>query len=122
MTFNCLDHKFCENDGECFQDHPECPTRSICMCSPCFYGIQCQFRTSGFGLSLDNILGYHILPNVDFNHQPFIVKMDFALTIILLVTGLIDSVISIMTFKNKVVLEVGCGLYLLNSSITTLLI
>jgi hypothetical protein len=122
MTFNCLGQSVCENDGECLQDHPECPTRSICMCPPCFYGIQCQFSTSGFGLSLDTILGYHILPNVDLNHQPFIVKMGFALAIILLVAGLFDSIFSIMTFKNKIVLEVGCGLYLLNSSITALLI
>ncbi len=79
MTFNCLDQKFCENDGECLQDHSSCPTRSICMCSPCFYGIQCQFRTSEFGLSLDNILS-----NVDLNHQPFIVKMDFGLKFFIL--------------------------------------
>ena len=35
--------------------------------------------------------------------------------------GLINSVLSLITFKNKSIREVGCGLYLLSSSITTLL-
>jgi hypothetical protein len=121
MKFNCLGRSVCENDAECLQDDPTCPTRSICICPPCFYGIRCQFRTNGFGLSLDAILGYHILPNVSLNDQPFIIKMSLALTIIFMIGGLLDSILSIMTFKNKVVLEVGCGLYLLSSSITTLL-
>jgi hypothetical protein len=38
-----------------------------------------------------------------------------------MIGGLLDSILSMMTFKNKVVREVGCGLYLLGSSITTLL-
>jgi hypothetical protein len=120
MTFDCQGQSECENDGQCLQDHPECPTKSICMCWPCFYGRRCQFNTYGFGLSLDAILGYHISPNVSLNHQPFIIKMSLSLTIIFVVAGLINGVLSIMTFKNKSVLEFGCGLYLLGSSITTL--
>ena len=95
--------------------------RSICICPPCFYGRRCQFSTSGFGLSLDAILGYHILPNVSIIHQPIIVKMSLALTIIFIIVGLINGILSIITFKNKIIREVGCGLYLLGSSITTLL-
>jgi hypothetical protein len=38
-----------------------------------------------------------------------------------MVTGLLDSVLSTMIFKNKIVREVDCGLYLLDSSITILL-
>ena len=52
------------------------------MCPPCFYGTRCQFTTSGFGLSLDAILGYHILPHVGLRHQPFIIQMSLAWTII----------------------------------------
>jgi hypothetical protein len=122
MTFDCAGQSVCKNNGICFQDVLECPTRSICMCQPCFYGVRCQFSTSGFGLSLDAILGYHILPNGTLNDQPIIIKISFALTIICMVIGLLDSIFSVMTFKNKVVREVGCGLYLLCSSITTLLI
>jgi hypothetical protein len=121
MKFDCSGRSVCENDGECLQNSLDCPIRSICMCKPCFYGVRCQFSTSGFGLSLDAILGYHILQDVNFNHQPFIIKISLTLTIIFMVAGLIDSILSIMTFKNKVVCEVGCGLYLLSSSITTLL-
>ena len=81
---------------------------------------RCQFSTSGFGLSLDAILGYQILPHVSFNHQSFIIKISLALTIIFIITGFINGILSIITFKNKTVREVGCGLYLLGSSITTL--
>jgi hypothetical protein len=122
MKLDCEGRSVCENNGKCLQDDRDCPTRSICMCSPCFYGIRCQFSTSGFGLSLDAILGYHILPNVSLVDQPFIIKMSLSLTIIFIIAGLLDGILSIMTFKNKVVREVGCGLYLLGSAITTLLI
>jgi hypothetical protein len=37
-----------------------------------------------------------------------------------MIAGLLDSILSMMTFKGKVIREVGCGLYLLGSSITTL--
>lgn len=121
MTFDCFGKSECEYGARCLQNHPDCPSRSICKCEPCFYGVRCQFKTSGFGLSLDAIIGYHILPDQSLNYQPFIIKMSFAFTIIFVLAGLVDSTLSIMTFKNKVVLEVGCGLYLLTSSITTLL-
>jgi hypothetical protein len=120
MTFDCSGHSVCENGAKCLQNHPTCPERSVCICLPCFYGMQCQFSTSGFGLSLDAILGYHILPNVSITHQPLIIKMSLALTIIFIVPGLINGVLCIMTFKNKIVRDVGCGLYLFGSSITTL--
>ena len=38
MKFNCEGENECENDGECFQDHPECPKKSICKCSECYFG------------------------------------------------------------------------------------
>jgi len=121
MTFNCFGRSECENGAQCFQDKPDCPTRSMCICSDCFYGRRCQFSTSGFGLSIDAILGYHILPDITFSHQPFIIKMSLALTIIFIITGFLDGILSIITFKNKPVRKVGVGLYLLGSSITTLL-
>jgi hypothetical protein len=121
MTFDCLGQSGCENGAQCLQDTPNCPTKSICICPPCFYGMRCQFSTSGFGLSLDAILGYHILPEINLNHQPLIIKISLALTIIFIMTGLINGILSMLAFKNKSVREVGCGLYLLGSSITTLL-
>jgi hypothetical protein len=121
MTLDCLGQSECENGAQCLQDRTDCATKSLCICPLCFYGRRCQFGTSGFGLSLDAILGYHISPGVSFTHQPSIVKFSLSFTIILIVAGLINGIFSLMTFKNKVVREVGCGLYLLGSSITTLL-
>ena len=122
MTSDCWGQSECENGGQCFQDKPDCPSRSICVCPPCFYGTRCQFNTRGFGLSLNAILGYHIFPYLRFIDQPFIVQMSLTLTIIFFVVGLINGILSLMTFKNSSAHEVGCGLYLLGSSITTLLI
>jgi hypothetical protein len=121
MSFDCSGQNECENDGQCLQDKLDCPTKSLCICRPCFYGSRCQFSTNGFGLSLDGILGYHILSNVTLSQQPFIIKMSLSLTIIFVIIGLINGILSGITFKNKNVREVGCGLYLLGSSITTLL-
>ncbi|CAF0809741.1 unnamed protein product [Adineta steineri] len=121
MTFDCLGQSECENNGECFQDARDCPHRSMCVCRPCFYGRRCQFSTSGFGLSLDAILGYHILPHkININYQSNIIKFSMALTIIFVIIGLINGFLALITFKNKTVLEVGCGLYLFTLSITSL--
>jgi hypothetical protein len=118
MRFDCLGESACENGAQCFQDSQ---SRSICLCPPCFYGTRCQLSTSGFGLSLDAILGYHIISNVSIIHQPSIIKFSVTLTILFMVAGLINGVLCMITFKNKTVREVGCGLYLLCSSIISLL-
>jgi len=122
LTYNCSGRSECENDGQCLQDDPICPTRSICLCKPCSYGNRCQHRTSGLGLSLDAILSYHIIPTKNFSRQPIIIKISLILTIIFMLAGLINGILSLMTFKNKSVCTVGCGLYLLSSSITTMII
>ncbi|CAF4353476.1 unnamed protein product [Rotaria sp. Silwood2] len=121
MKFDCLGESACENEGQCFQDSPDCPQRSMCICPSCFYGTRCQFSSNGFGLSLDAILGYHVQPHISLIHQPNIVKTSLALTIIFMVVGFINGILAVITFSNKTVCEVGCGLYLLGSSITTLL-
>jgi hypothetical protein len=47
--------------------------------------------------------------------------MSAALTMIMFVAGLINSILSFMTFQRKDLRELGCGMYLLASSITSLL-
>jgi hypothetical protein len=121
MKFDCFGQNGCENDAQCFQDHVTCPQTSICVCPTCFYGRRCQFSTSRFGLSLDAILGYKIRPHVRLIHQPTIVQVSLALTIIMTIVGFINSILSIITFKSKKLHEVGSGIYLLGSSIFTLL-
>jgi hypothetical protein len=121
MKFNCSGQNHCQNDAQCFQDTLACSRRTICVCAQCFYGSQCQFSTNGFGLSLDAILGYHISPHLNIFYQSSIIRTSLALTIIFILAGFIDGIISLITFHNKIICEVGCGLYLLSSSITTLL-
>ena len=122
ITSDCWGQNECEHDGQCFQDDKICPQRSICICHSCFYGVRCQFSTNGFGLSLDAILGYHIYPYIDLTNQPLITQMSLGLTIIFVCIGLVNAILSILTFKNKTTHRIGCGWYLLSSSIITLLI
>ncbi|CAF3389276.1 unnamed protein product [Rotaria sp. Silwood1] len=47
MIYDCVGQNHCENDGQCFQDHPSCPTTSICACKQCYFGSKCQLSTQG---------------------------------------------------------------------------
>ncbi len=77
--------------------------------------------TNGFSLSLDAILGYHIRSNVGIAHQSAAVLVSLVLSIIITFGGLANGVVSLITFKDKTARDVGCGIYLLWSSINTLL-
>lgn len=120
--YDCDGKNYCQNDGQCFQDRYYCPTTSVCACKECFYGSQCQFSTEGFGLSLDAILGYHIRPNTSFDRQTNLIKISTVLVLIIFSLGLIGSILSIMTFVKKESQTIGCGLYLLATSIVSLLL
>ena len=109
QTFDCSGQSVCENHAQCFQDSSNCPTRSICSCRPCYYGTRCQFTTSVFGLSVDAISGYHIIPNLNFNHQSSIVKFSFILIILFFLIGFINNIITLITFQRVTIREVGCG-------------
>ncbi|CAF1625820.1 unnamed protein product, partial [Adineta ricciae] len=102
--------------------HPKCPSAIICVCQKCFFGNQCQFYSKGFGLTLDEILGYEIQRNTMIFQQPFSVKFSAMITMMMCAVGIINGIFSILTFKNRISQEVGCGLYLLTSSIASLLI
>ncbi|UJR17508.1 hypothetical protein I4U23_004403 [Adineta vaga] len=116
----CYGLNDCKNDAECIQDDSRCPKTSICVCSKCFHGTLCEFNSHLFGLSLDGILGYHIQPHVKLIHQSFVIKMSLTLTIIITILGLINGIVSFVTFKSKDLQKTGCGLYLIGSSLTTL--
>ncbi|CAF1485362.1 unnamed protein product [Adineta steineri] len=118
--FDCGGQSNCENGAQCLQDSFDCPTTSMCVCLPCFYGTRCQFSTNGFSLSLDSILGYHIQPHVNINHQPTIVKISIMLNIMFITVGTVNGLLSLITFLNKEPRKSGCGFYLIGSSITTL--
>ncbi|CAF1364624.1 unnamed protein product [Adineta steineri] len=89
--------------------------------SSCVIGDQCNFYIKGIGLTLDDILRDELQPNTVLNNQSFSIKLSAGLTIIMFVAGLINSVLSFITFQHKDSQQVGCGMYLLASSITSLL-
>jgi hypothetical protein len=70
---------------------------------------------------LDDILRYEIRPNTTLANRPLSVKMSTTPTMVMFAVGLINSVLSLMTFQSKDSRTVGCGIYLLTSSITSLL-
>ena len=53
--------------------------------------------------------------------QPWLVKFSVAVTVIMFTTGLMNSILSFLTFQSKESRKVGCGVYLLASSMTSLL-
>ena len=73
------------------------------------------------GLTLDDILGDELRVNTTLNNQPFSIKISAAATMVTFVAGLINSVFSLITFQSKGCRQVGCGIYLLASSITSFL-
>ncbi|CAF0834669.1 unnamed protein product [Adineta steineri] len=89
--------------------------------SSCVIGDQCNVYIKGIGLTLDDILRDDLQPNTVLNNQSFSIKLSAGLTIIMFIAGLINSVLSFITFQSKDSQQVGCGMYLLASSITSLL-
>ncbi|CAF0825556.1 unnamed protein product [Rotaria sp. Silwood1] len=118
--FDCFGQSNCENGAQCLQDRSTCPQTSTCVCQTCFYGRRCQFSSHGFGLSLDAILGYHIQPHIIIRHQTLVVQLSIVLTIIMTVAGLINSTLLMIAINNKEPRKIGCGIYLISTSITSL--
>ncbi|CAF1037002.1 unnamed protein product [Adineta ricciae] len=121
-TYKCSGHSNCENGARCFQDHPHCPTKTMCVCQECFYGDKCQFTSHHFGLSLDSILGYHIYPHLTFTEQSLPLKISITLSTIIVIIGFISGILSNLTFQVKLTRQTGCGVYLFASSMTSIMI
>ena len=121
FTYDCRGWNDCENGARCYQNHPTCPSKTICVCEECFYGTKCQLSTKGFGLSLDAILGYQIHPRLPLRRQSIFVKVSISVASIILTVGFINGILSILTFRNKKICGVGCGLYLIAASINSIL-
>ena len=118
---NQCDSKWCNGRGMCVQDHYQCPVSSQCLCEPCAYGSFCQFTTAGYTLSLDSIIGSHIsIVTINLLEQSRVIQIAFGLVLTIVVCGIILNLLSICTFVQSDTQEVGCGLYLLVSSIVGL--
>ncbi|CAF1378194.1 unnamed protein product [Adineta steineri] len=121
-NFQCKLKKYCANGAQCVQDHPTCPSTRICICPACFFGNECQFYTKGLGSTLDEILGYELKRNTILSKQPITVKVSAAITMIIFAVGTINCILSIMVFRRQASQKVGCGIYLLAASYTSLMI
>ncbi|CAF3960136.1 unnamed protein product, partial [Adineta steineri] len=97
------------------------PERLSSKQSSCVIGDRCNFYIKGIGLTLDDILHDELRPNTVLNNQSFAIKLSAGLTIIMFVAGLVNSILSFITFQSKGAQQVGCGMYLLASSVTSLL-
>ena len=75
----CPDDFYCLHEGECLMNDPECPTKIMCNCMDCFFGDRCQFPAKGIGLTLDDILRYHIRPHIPMQDQSNTLKWTCAL-------------------------------------------
>jgi len=89
--------------------------------SSCVVGDQCNLFTKGIGLTINDILRNKIQSNISFRKQSVLIQIAAGLTMIMFVIGFINGIFSLITFRNKELRKVGCGIYLLASSITSLL-
>ncbi|CAF0920155.1 unnamed protein product [Adineta ricciae] len=121
LNYQCNGKHDCKNNAKCYQDRSVCRHSTICICPECFYGTRCQFSTKGFGLSLDAILGYQIRPRISIHRQLITVKISIILIIIISMIGFLNSLFSFLTFQSENLRRVGCGLYLLSTSIISFL-
>ena len=121
VTYDCHGHNYCENDGQYFRDDSQCPKSSNCACPDCYFGSRCQFFTKGSTLSLDMILGYYLKPNMGLNGQSAIIQISIALTTLIFTLGMISNLLTFLAFRKKTARKTGCALYILSSSIISML-
>ncbi|CAF1217038.1 unnamed protein product, partial [Didymodactylos carnosus] len=112
---NCTGRGYCLNGGHCAQSAQVFGknTDFACVCARCFYGDLCQFTTAQYSQSLDAFTGPEILTGKPLRQQPVVIKIILTSVIVLVVSGLIINLLSIITFSRKRTHEVGCGFYLL---------
>lgn len=87
----------------------------------CYAGDTCENIKRTIDLTLDDILYNEIRQSTSLSDQSVIIKTSASLTIVMFVAGLINGIFSCITFQNKQLRNVGCGIYLLASSITSLI-
>ncbi|CAF1380778.1 unnamed protein product [Adineta ricciae] len=117
LNDDCQGYNYCENRGRCFQNNASCPTKYTCICRDCYYGAKCQFSTEGFLFTLDTILAFHIRPNRPLNQQTRPIQVSISISVIFLVLGLSNGLLSFVTLRRAQVKRIGTGHYLFYSSI-----
>ncbi|CAF1432363.1 unnamed protein product [Adineta steineri] len=115
VSFACKHNDFCDNGASCFQDDITCPSSTICICTDCYFGTRCQFYAKGFGLTLDDILRYELRRNFSLSQQRVSIKTSAIVTMFMSVLGLINGILSYLTFRRERSQQVGCGIQILVS-------
>lgn len=72
-------------------------------------------------MTLEDILRDELRVNMTLHNQPNSIKICVALTTMMFVAGLVSSILAFVTFQNKECQQVGCGMYLLVSSVSSFL-
>ncbi|CAF1153792.1 unnamed protein product [Adineta steineri] len=119
-SVSCSNGNLCKHGGKCFEENSQCPKYFFCQCPDCYYGIRCEETINGFSLSLDAILAYHTYPNQNLFDQSHAILTSSILSTIIIIIGLINSILSLITFQNKTTRDLGCGVYLLFTSLINL--
>ena len=113
----CRGESHCQNGGSCFYRHPTCSANTLCICSECYFGEQCQFYAESFGVTLDDILRYEFRQYLPISEQKLSVIISAIATALMLAMAIVSSLLSLLTFRSPKVRKVGSGLYLLVASI-----
>ncbi|CAF1476914.1 unnamed protein product [Adineta ricciae] len=87
----------------------------------CYVGGACNTQVKSIDLTLDDILRLEIKRNMTIHEQTFAIRISAALSIIMFTTGVVSSFSTMLTFQNASSRTVGCSLYLLASSATSVL-
>jgi len=89
--------------------------------SSCVTGNLCDPYQKTIGLTINDILRNQVQPSISFQNQSSLIQVAATITMIMFSIGFINGICSLITFQNKELRNVGCGIYLLASSITSLL-
>ena len=89
--------------------------------SSCVVGDSCGPYQKTIGLTINDILRNQVQRNTSFRKQSSLIQGAAGITMIMFFIGFINGLFSLVTFQNKELRKVGCGIYLLASSITSLL-
>ncbi|UJR26248.1 hypothetical protein I4U23_007588 [Adineta vaga] len=107
----------CRNSGTCVPTDLRITKRSFyCICQIGFSGHQCQIIDT----RIDIFFEKHI--NITITKQPFIIRISIMIAIIMFRISFTSSILSLITFRSKLLLTIECHYYLLSSTITCLFI
>ena len=72
-------------------------------------------------MTINDILRNQIQSDTSFRMQSALIHAAVGITMIMFFIGFVNATFSLMTFRDKQLRKIGCGIYLLASSITSLL-